>query len=79
VITKLNTENLKFISSKLWASYTELTGYNDTSYKNIMWNSSSLINLNTKENRYLIILSYILFLSFAILFFYNKFIWMQKK
>lgn len=75
VITKLNTENLKHVASKLGASYSELTGYNDTSYKNIVWNSSSLINLNTKENRYLIILSYILFLSFSILFFTNKFAW----
>lgn len=75
VITKLNSENLKSIASKLGASYAGLTGYNDSSYKTIIWNSNSLINLNTKENRYLIILSYILFLSFSILFFTNKFAW----
>lgn len=79
VITKLNDENLKLVASKLGASYIELTGYNDSSYKTIIWNYSSLISLNTKENRYLIILSYILFLSFAILFFYNKFAWIWKK
>jgi hypothetical protein len=75
VITKLNSENLQNIAKILGANYSELLDYNDNSYEHIMWKKDTLINLNIKENRFLIILSYIIFLGFAILFFYNKFVW----
>lgn len=75
VITKLNSENLKNISSKLRATYLEISSYTDKSYEQIIWENNNFVNLNIKETRFFIILSYILFLSFAILFFIYKFIW----
>lgn len=75
VITKLNSANLQNISSKLWASYSEISSYTDKNYEQIIWKNKNFINLNIKETRFLIILSYILFLSFTILFFTNKFVW----
>lgn len=75
VVTKLNSDNLQNIASKLGTTYSEISSYWDKNYEQIIWKNKNFINLNIKETRFFIILSYILFLSFTILFFYNKFAW----